>query len=186
MHSGLNRFLRKSFSALLISPFIFAVFAQAAEPASVTVAINRVSADGVGDKVGTLTFTEGDHGLKIVPNIAGISPGPHGFHIHEKPSCDPAPKDGKASAAEAAGGHFDPAKTGKHLGPHAEGHRGDMPLLEANAQGLITKEVVAPNLRLFDIMNRSVVIHEGGDNYSDDPKPLGGGGVRWACGVIKP
>jgi superoxide dismutase, Cu-Zn family len=30
-----------------------------------------------------------------------------------------------------------------------------------------------------------VVIHEGGDNFSDQPKPLGGGGGRIACGVIK-
>ncbi|EAX3875097.1 superoxide dismutase [Cu-Zn] SodC2, partial [Salmonella enterica] len=25
----------------------------------------------------------------------------------------------------------------------------------------------------------------GGDNMSDQPKPLGGGGMRYACGVIK-
>ncbi|HHU1509993.1 TPA: superoxide dismutase [Cu-Zn] SodC2, partial [Escherichia coli] len=25
----------------------------------------------------------------------------------------------------------------------------------------------------------------GGDNMSDQPKPLGGGGERYACGVIK-
>lgn len=28
------------------------------------------------------------------------------------------------------------------------------------------------------------MVHEGGDNYSDDPKPLGGGGARVACGVV--
>jgi hypothetical protein len=28
------------------------------------------------------------------------------------------------------------------------------------------------------------MIHEGGDNYADAPKPLGGGGARIACGVI--
>lgn len=29
------------------------------------------------------------------------------------------------------------------------------------------------------------MIHAGSDNYSDDPKPLGGGGDRIACGVIQ-
>jgi len=31
---------------------------------------------------------------------------------------------------------------------------------------------------------RAFVIHEGGDNFSDQPKPLGGGGARIACGVL--
>jgi Cu-Zn family superoxide dismutase len=39
-------------------------------------------------------------------------------------------------------------------------------------------------LKLEDIAGRSIVIHEGGDNYSDSPQPLGGGGARVACGVI--
>jgi Cu-Zn family superoxide dismutase len=29
------------------------------------------------------------------------------------------------------------------------------------------------------------MIHVGGDNYADHPMPLGGGGARMACGVIK-
>jgi Cu-Zn family superoxide dismutase len=29
------------------------------------------------------------------------------------------------------------------------------------------------------------MIHAGGDTYSDMPAPLGGGGARLACGVIK-
>jgi len=29
------------------------------------------------------------------------------------------------------------------------------------------------------------MIHAGGDNMSDKPEPLGGGGARYACGVIK-
>ena len=28
------------------------------------------------------------------------------------------------------------------------------------------------------------VIHEGADNFSDQPKPLGGGGARIACGEV--
>lgn len=29
------------------------------------------------------------------------------------------------------------------------------------------------------------MIHKGGDNYSDEPAALGGGGARFACGVIE-
>jgi len=36
-----------------------------------------------------------------------------------------------------------------------------------------------------DLAGHAVVIYEGGDNFSDQPKPLGGGGGRIACGVVK-
>jgi Cu-Zn family superoxide dismutase len=29
------------------------------------------------------------------------------------------------------------------------------------------------------------MVHAGGDNFADHPQPLGGGGPRIACGVIK-
>jgi Cu-Zn family superoxide dismutase len=45
--------------------------------------------------------------------------------------------------------------------------------------------VIAPNLKLADVKGRAIMIHAGGDNYSDQPAPLGGGGARIACGVIK-
>jgi Cu-Zn family superoxide dismutase len=43
--------------------------------------------------------------------------------------------------------------------------------------------VPAPRLKLSDIQGRALVIHEGGDNYSDTPEN-GGGKGRIACGVI--
>ncbi len=43
--------------------------------------------------------------------LTGLAPGLHGFHVHEKPSCDAATRDGVAVAALAAGGHLDPAGT---------------------------------------------------------------------------
>jgi Cu-Zn family superoxide dismutase len=45
--------------------------------------------------------------------------------------------------------------------------------------------LLAPRLKLADIKGRSLMIHAGGDNYSDTPAPLGGGGARAACGVVK-
>jgi Cu-Zn family superoxide dismutase len=85
----------------------------------------------------------------------------------------------------AAGGHYDPANTGKHLGPYGEGHKGDMPVLTVDASGNATKAVTVPHLTMADVKGRSIMIHAGGDNYSDQPAPLGGGGARIACGVVK-
>jgi superoxide dismutase, Cu-Zn family len=36
----------------------------------------------------------------------------------------------------------------------------------------------------FSVIRSSIMIHSGGDNYSDQPAPLGGGGARIACGVV--
>ena len=67
-------------------------------------------------------------------------------------------------------------------GPDGTGHLGDLPKLVVTADGKIS--VVAPHLKLADVKSRALVIHEGGDNYSDTPE-LGGGGKRIACGVIE-
>jgi len=101
-------------------------------------------------------------------------------------SCEPAMKEGKPSAAEAAGGHLDPQKTGKHEGPEGHGHAGDLPVLMVDKDGKATQAVVSPRLKKLDeVKGKALMIHVGGDNFSDKPEPLGGGGARFACGVIK-
>jgi Cu-Zn family superoxide dismutase len=72
------------------------------------------------------------------------------------------------------------------MGPEGHGHMGDLPLLKANADGKVSETVVAPRLKSLDeVKGRALMVHVGGDNYSDKPKPLGGGGARFACGVIE-
>ena len=45
---------------------------------------------------------------------------------------------------------------------------------------------MAPRITdLAALRGKTLMIHAGGDNYSDQPKPLGGGGARIACGVIQ-
>jgi len=157
--------------------------AQAAK--SVKVTMNSVTADGVGKPMGTITVKEGKDGVTIEPKLKGLAPGEHGFHIHEKPSCDPADKDGKKTAAQAAGGHFDPDATKAHKGPGGGGHKGDLPKLVVSDKGEAKDKMEVKGLTLADFQGKSLMIHEGGDNYSDTPKPLGGGGTRIACGVVK-
>jgi Cu-Zn family superoxide dismutase len=87
--------------------------------------------------------------------------------------------------AGAAGGHFDPDNTGKHLGPMGEGHLGDLPVLEVANDGTASQTLTAPRIKdVAMLQGRSLMIHTGGDNYSDEPAPLGGGGSRLVCGII--
>ncbi len=151
----------------------------------VVINVHLVNEQGVGKEIGTVTASDSKFGLLLTPRLSDLSPGLHGFHVHEKPDCSPAMKEGKAAPALAAGGHYDPAATGKHEGPYGNGHLGDLPALYVAADGKATLPVLAPRLKLMDIKGRSVMIHAGGDNYSDTPGPLGGGGGRVACGVVK-
>lgn len=156
-----------------------------AQAASQEVTINLVDAEGTQQNIGTITISETDHGLLFTPKLSSLPAGVHGFHVHQNGSCDPAEKDGKMSAAEAAGGHFDPDDTGKHLGPYADGHLGDLPALYVNADGTADYPVLAPRInKLAEIEGRALMVHAGGDNHADHPEPLGGGGARMACGVI--
>jgi Cu-Zn family superoxide dismutase len=153
--------------------------------AGVTVTMNRIDEKGVGEALGTITFDDGKDGLVIKTELKGLPPGEHGFHVHEGGDCGPKEKEGKMTSGMAAGGHLDPAKTGKHEGPKGQGHLGDVPPLVVDKNGVADESLTAPRLKVADLAGRAVVIHEGGDNFSDQPKPLGGGGGRIACGVVK-
>jgi Cu-Zn family superoxide dismutase len=75
--------------------------------------------------------------------------------------------------------------TKHHGSPWGDGHLGDLPALYVDPQGNATNPVLAPRLKMADLKGRSLMIHMGGDNHSDHPAPLGGGGARVACGVIE-
>ncbi|WP_442592955.1 superoxide dismutase [Cu-Zn] SodC [Parapusillimonas sp. JC17] len=169
--------------------FLIALSASAmlanAALADTTVQMHAVNAQGTAEAIGSVSISESAYGLVFTPQLKGLEPGVHGFHIHENPSCKPATKDGKPVAAGGAGDHFDPEKTGKHGAPWGDGHIGDLPAIYVDSNGASTNPVLAPRLKkLSDISGRSLMIHHGGDNHSDSPKPLGGGGARVACGVI--
>lgn len=158
--------------------------AAAAFGAETTVTLSSTDAKGTGASVGTVRIVETRYGLVFYPALKGLSPGQHGFHVHEKPSCAPAKRGGESVAALAAGGHLDPQATKRHGEPWGDGHLGDLPALVVSSDGSARNAVLAPRLKLADVANRSLMIHAGGDNHSDRPAPLGGGGARVACGVI--
>ena len=126
--------------------------------------------------LGEVVFVDTTHGLLIAPKLTGLTPGMHGFHLHQHADC--------GGAGMHAGDHFDPKQTNSHQGPYGNGHLGDLPALFVSAKGQANIPVLAPRLQTSDLIGLTLMIHEGGDNYSDTPK-LGGGGTRIACGVIK-
>lgn len=150
------------------------------------VTMNIAAVDGVGKSIGTISASETPYGVVLTPDLRGLAPGIHGFHIHQNPDCAPREQDGKLVPALAAGGHYDPAKTGKHEGPYGAGHLGDLPAIFVTQEGTAAYPVLAPRLKFSDLKGRTLMIHAGGDNHSDHPQKLGGGGARIACGVIAP
>ena len=86
-----------------------------------------------------------------------------------------------------AGGRRTLGPEGQRQAPGAEraGHQGDLPVLEVAPDGTAKSPVSAPKLSVADLSGHALMIHQGGDNYSDQPQPLGGGGGRIACGIVK-
>jgi Cu-Zn family superoxide dismutase len=133
------------------------------------------SGSSVGGKV---SFFETNGGLRVEALVTGLTPGEHGFHVHEAGDCS-------APDASSAKGHFNPA--GRAHGHHAssEHHGGDMPNLVANAAGEAQYSAVLGGLSLTGqngVVGRSVVIHADPDDYKS--QPAGNSGKRVACGVI--
>jgi Cu-Zn family superoxide dismutase len=174
-------FAMRRYAAAAIILLASAHLAQAEET---TVTINLLGGDGVGSAIGTVKFQDGPGGVTATPSLKGLPAGLHGFHVHENPSCAAMEKDGQKVAGLGAGGHYDPHKAGKHAGPAGDGHLGDLPALDVSADGGAMKPVISSRIKVADLKGRALVIHAGGDNYADQPAPLGGGGPRIACGVF--
>lgn len=154
------------------------LFASTVMAKIVAVKIYKTAKHGQGEFIGTVTAKDTDYGLLLTPHLKDLSPGLHGFHVHAMASC----KDEGMSA----GGHLDPYKTNKHLGPYDDrGHLGDLPALYVSATGTAILPILAPRLTVKQIIGHALMIHAGGDNYSDTPEKLGGGGARIACGVVQ-
>lgn len=129
---------------------------------------------------GVVRFTEVDGGVLLDAQVTGLTPGQHGFHVHEKGDCS-------APDGTSAGGHFNP--TGK---PHGKPdgmarHLGDLPMLVAGADGSAKLKVVVEGLTLTgkgpgNVTGKAVVIHADADDYKS--QPAGNSGARVACGVI--
>lgn len=152
-------------------------FAMHVAVASVTIPMYLVNDQMQNKSIGTVTIEDSLCGTLLTPNLHDLPPGIHGFHVHIHPSC--------ADKGIAAGDHLDPANTTLHKGPYDKGHLGDLPVLIVDKNGKATLPTLAPRFKVKEMLGHALMIHANGDNYSDHPEKLGGGGARIACGVIK-
>ena len=123
-------------------------------------------------------------------DIKGMTPGLHGFHIHEKADF--------SNGCLSAGPHYNPhGKT--HGGPDdEERHVGDLGNIEAGADGCSKGSIAASLVSLqgeFTVVGRSMMVHADPDDLGrgdhSEPgmngktsKTTGNAGARIACGEI--
>ncbi|MGH7571408.1 MAG: superoxide dismutase family protein [Gemmatimonadota bacterium] len=139
--------------------------------------------DAEGNALGIIELRDTDEGVSLSGSLAGLSPGEHGFHIHETGLCEPP-------AFESAGGHFAPAGR-QHGFDHPEGpHAGDLRNIEVAEDGTVTVSATDSlvTLReganaLLDDDGAALVVHAEPDDYRSQPS--GAAGDRIACGVIE-
>jgi Cu-Zn family superoxide dismutase len=163
-------------SALVSLPLAAAEHEHAAATPTSAVA---VLVPGANSNVsGIVHFTTESGGVHVHAEIKGLTPGSHGFHVHEK---------GDLSKADltSAGGHFNPE--GHHHADRssAERHVGDLGNIDAGADGQATVDFVDPKLELsgpHSIIGRAVIIHAKADDLKS--QPAGDAGARVAGGVI--
>jgi len=131
------------------------------------------------EATGTVTFIAIPGGVRIIADVNGLSPGKHGFHIHEKGDCS-------APDGLSAGGSFNPTHT-RHGGPDsAQRHVGDLGNLVANSRGHAYYDRIDSIIGLEgpnSIIGRSVIVHANEDDYKTQPD--GNSGANVACGPIQ-
>ncbi len=128
--------------------------------------------------MGTVTFTQSGDEVKVVADITGLTPGKHGFHIHEFGDC--SSPDGKS-----AGGHFNPEHHDHGAPTATDRHEGDLGNIEADASGKAHLELTDKVLKFSgadSIIGHAVIVHEKADDLKT--QPTGDAGGRVACGVI--
>ena len=156
-------------SAIATSPQKFA-------PLAATAVLSPAS----GSKVqGVVNFIQEFDQLRVEARITGLTPGEHGFHIHETGDCS-------APDASSAGGHFNPTGMA-HGGAQSENrHVGDFGNLKAGVSGEAYLSQVFPSLKINgpeSIIGKAIIVHEKADDLKSQPS--GDAGGRVACGVIQ-
>jgi Cu-Zn family superoxide dismutase len=174
-----------SFPAWLIAPIFLSLTAvtpraQVPEEKSAPLKAIAVLHPTEGNKItGTVTFTEVADGVQVQADFTGLSPGEHGFHVHEFGDCS-------AADASSAGAHFNPTSQPHGAPDAAARHVGDMGNVEADASGAAKLNYLDHNMSLANdqrsIIGRSVVVHAKADDLKS--QPAGDSGARVACGVI--
>nr|UYG55616.1 superoxide dismutase 4 [Geocoris pallidipennis] len=162
---------------LLATCLALASFAAASEPERRAIAVL------FGAARGNVTLVESGGVTKISGVVEGLTPGKHGFHIHEK---------GDVSMGCASTlGHYNPFKK-QHGAPTDENrHVGDLGNIEADSRGIASFTMTDKWVQLsgaYSVVGRAIVIHSDEDDLGKGGHPdsltTGHAGSRVACGVI--
>ena len=136
---------------------------------------------------GTVNIKEGKNCLIFDIKLTNLTPGLHGFHIHEAGNLE----EGCSSCCA----HFNPLNK-EHGGPWEmdgkERHLGDLGNILADEHGNCTTTIKDKYLQLrgykYNIIGRSVVVHQDEDDLgrggNAESKKTGNAGARIGCGVI--
>lgn len=167
--------MKKTLLCALAGMILCATLARADAPMRAVAALYPTK----GSKVcGVVRFTQEGERIHVVADVSGLTPGSHGFHVHEF-------GDASADDATSAGGHYNP-----HAMPHAapsagERHAGDLGNLVADANGNAHLDTYDTCLQLqgpSSIVGRAVIVHANADDLKS--QPTGNAGPRVAIGVI--
>ena len=145
---------------------------------TVAKAIAVVMATAGNSVSGEITFQATDQGIRVTGRLEGLTPGEHGFHIHQYGDCS-------APDGSSAGGHFNPANSAHASPTSAERHVGDLGNITADEHGIVELDMVDSQLAFSgpnSIIGRAVVVHGGPDDFTSQPS--GAAGPRVGCGVI--
>ncbi len=112
--------------------------------------------------------------LRLSGAIRNLTPGEHGFHIHEYGDLR------NMADGTSTGGHFNPA--GVPHGPMETGHVGDLGNVTADAEGVAMIDITIKNTQLHFVLGRAFVVHAGRDDLTSQPS--GDAGGRVGVGVI--
>lgn len=128
---------------------------------------------------GIVYFIKGKDGIEVTADIEGLTPGKHGFHIHEY-------GDMRKDDGTSAGGHFNPENK-PHGSPDMNNrHVGDLGNIIATEGESVAHYMRTDTLITFtgkhSIIGRAVIIHQGEDDFKT--QPTGNAGMRIGGGVI--
>lgn len=135
--------------------------------------------NGNSETIGKAYLSEVKDGVRLQVMATSLTPGKHGFHVHEKSF--------QGSDFKTAGEHFNPEGR-QHGFTNPEGyHLGDMTNLMVTREGRANMEffIEHANLKKGDphsLRGKSLIIHAGEDDYVTDP--AGNAGDRIAGGNI--
>ncbi len=145
------------------------------------VTVNMESKSG-SQATGEVSFVEENGMVKMEAKFSGLKPGTHAIHLHESADCS-------AADASSAGGHWNPTHEKHGKWGDADGyHKGDIGNFEAddNGDGRISMQTdewcIGCGDENKDILGKSVIVHEGADDFTSQPS--GNAGGRVACGGI--